>query len=258
MQSMPENRIVQVENLELKVPIFKPNDRHLLKNPMGFLSDLYFTHAKRRMVKILDNISFNLDMGQRLGVIGPNGAGKSTLLRTLAGIYAPTSGSVNIRGSVKGLFDITLGMNQEATGLENIYLRCLQMGLKLNEITSLITDIVNFSELEESIDNPFHTYSSGMRMRLAFAISTMVKPDLLLMDEWIGAGDANFRDKVKSRMDALVSNSRGLVLATHNTGLMKSLCTHGIVLSKGRNMFFGEIDEALDFYQQGRASGIII
>lgn len=255
---MPQDQIIQVKNLELKVPLFKPNDRHILKNPLGFLTDLYFTHAKRGIVTILDNISFDLNMGERLGVIGPNGAGKSTLLRTLAGIYAPSNGSVNIRGTVKGLFDITLGMNQEATGLENIYLRCLQMGLKLNEITNLVTNIVEFSELNESIDNPFHTYSSGMRMRLAFAISTMVKPDLLLMDEWIGAGDANFRDKVKSRMDNLVSNSRGLVLATHNTALMKSLCTHGIVLSKGRNMFFGEIDDALDFYVKGRASGVII
>ena len=255
---MPQDQIIQVKNLELKVPLFKPNDRHILKNPLGFLTDLYFIRAKRGMVTILDNISFDLNMGERLGVIGPNGAGKSTLLRTLAGIYAPSNGSVNIRGTVKGLFDITLGMNQEATGLENIYLRCLQMGLKLNEITNLVTNIVEFSELNESIDNPFHTYSSGMRMRLAFAISTMVKPDLLLMDEWIGAGDANFRDKVKSRMDNLVSNSRGLVLATHNTALMKSLCTHGIVLSKGRNMFFGEIDDALDFYAKGRASGVII
>lgn len=255
---MPENRIVQVKNLTLRVPMFKPNERHLLKNPIGFLGDLYFNKTKREMTTILDDVSFNLEMGQRLGLIGPNGAGKSTLLRTLASIYSPTSGEVQVRGTVKGLFDIALGMNQEATGLENIYLRGLQMGLKLNDIRALIPDIVDFADLEASIDNPFHTYSTGMRMRLAFSISTIVEPDLLLLDEWIGAGDAGFREKVKSRMDQLIANSRGLILATHNNGLMKSLCTHGLVISQGKILFLGDIKEALDFYHVGRTTGKIL
>ncbi len=255
---MPKGRIVQVENLTLQVPMYKPTDRHLLKNPIGFLSDIYLTRTKREMVTLLDNVSFNLEMGQRVGLIGPNGAGKSTLLRTLAGIYKPTSGSASVRGTVKGMFDIALGMNPEATGLENIYLRGLQMGLRLKEITPLITDIVEFADLENAIDQPFNTYSTGMRMRLAFSISTTVEPDLLLLDEWIGAGDANFREKVKSRMENLIAHSRGLILATHNNGLMKSLCTHGLIIAGGKNIFFGDINEALDFYHAGRTSGAII
>ncbi|MEE9570201.1 MAG: ATP-binding cassette domain-containing protein [Gammaproteobacteria bacterium] len=200
------------------------------------------------MVTILDDISFRLMPGERLGVIGANGAGKSTLLRVLAGIYAPTQGQVNVNGSVKGLFDISVGMHPEATGLENIYLRGLQMGLGLKRIKDLVEDVIAFSELRDDIDKPFNTYSTGMRLRLAVAISTMIAPDILLLDEWIGAGDARFRKKVKARMDALVEKSLGLVIATHNTGLMRSLCTHGLVLAKGKMVFCGELEDALDFY----------
>jgi len=148
------------------------------------------------------------------------------------------------------MFDISLGMNPEATGLENIYMRGLQMGLKLREIKELVPGIVAFSELEEAIDNPLNTYSSGMKMRLAFSVSTMVEPDILLLDEWLGAGDARFRAKVKQRMNGLVQKSRGLVLATHNTGLMKGLCTKGMVLAKGKMVFCGNLDEALEIHQQ--------
>jgi ABC-type polysaccharide/polyol phosphate transport system ATPase subunit len=112
----------------------------------------------------------------------------------------------------------------------------------------LIPAIVDFSELAEFIENPFNTYSTGMRMRLAFSISTMVEPDILLLDEWIGAGDAGFRAKVEGRMNRLVAQSRGLVLASHNTELMKGLCTHGLVLSKGKAVFYGALSEALDTY----------
>jgi len=241
--------LIEASNITLKVPVFRPDDRQLLGNPTRFLTDLYFSRTRRGIATLLDDISFTLSPGMRLGVIGANGAGKSTLLRVLAGIYAPTSGRLTVNGTAKGLFDISLGMNQEATGLENIYLRGLQMGLKLREIKTLVPEIVGFAELEDDIEKPFNTYSTGMRLRLAVSISTMIEPDILLLDEWIGAGDARFRDKVKARMDALVEHSRGLIMATHNASLMKSLCTHGLVLSKGRMLFFGNLDEALACYQ---------
>ena len=250
MNVAPSNSLplIQVRHLSLQVPIFQPADRHLLSNPMKFLTDLYFTNAKRHMVTILDDVSFTLQRGERLGLIGPNGAGKSTLLRVLAGIYASTSGELTLEGSVRGLFDISLGMNPDATGLENIYLRGLQMGLSLREITDLVKDIVEFAELSDVINNPFNTYSTGMRMRLAFSVSTILEPDILLLDEWIGAGDASFRDKIKVRMQKLISRSRGLVLATHNNNLMRNLCTQGLVLANGKVMFFGEIGSALEYY----------
>lgn len=177
-----------------------------------------------------------------------NGAGKSTLLRVLAGIYQPSSGRLVVSGSAKGLFDVSLGVIPEATGLENIYMRGLQMGLSMKQIKELVPEIVEFSELQEAINNPLNSFSAGMRIRLAFSISTMIEPDILLLDEWIGAGDANFRAKVKSRMEKLVEKSRELVLATHNTGLMKGLCTHGMVLDKGKMVYSGKLVDALEFY----------
>jgi len=240
--------LLRVENICLHVPIFQASDRKMLTNPGRFLTDLYLSRTKRGVVTILENISFELKPGDRLGIIGANGAGKSTLLRMLAGIYKPSSGSLTVNGTVKGLFAISLGMNPEATGLENIYMRGLQMGLSFKEIKAMVPGVVEFSELEDAIENPMNTYSTGMITRLAFSVSTMIEPDILLLDEWIGTGDAAFRDRVKARMDSLLQNSRGLVLATHNAPLMKSLCTHGLVLSKGKMIFYGELDEALDAY----------
>ena len=242
--------LLQVKNICLHVPIFRPYERNLLSNPGRFLTDLYFSRRKRDVVTILDGISFTLRPGERLGVIGANGAGKSTLLRLLAGIYHPSSGKLKVNGTAKGLFNISLGMNPEATGLENIYLRGLQMGLRLKEIKELVPDVIAFAGLEEAIESPLNTYSTGMGMRLAFSVSTMVEPDILLLDEWIGAGDASFRASVKARMDKLVEGSRGLILATHNNGLMKSLCTHGMVLDKGKMVFYGAMDEVLAYYAE--------
>lgn len=242
--------LIQVSNLSLAVPIFLPDDRQLLRNPRKFLTDLYLSRTHRGSVRILDGISMQLMPGERLGIIGANGAGKSTFLRVLAGIYAPTDGQVTVNGTARGLFDITLGMHPEATGLENIYLRGLQMGLGLKEIRSLVEQVIAFSELNDDIEKRFDTYSTGMRLRLAVAISTMIAPDILLLDEWIGAGDESFGKKVKTRMDELVQRSRGLIIATHNTTLMESLCTHGLVLAKGKMVFCGPLDEALQRYRQ--------
>ncbi len=246
--------LLEARNLMLKVPVFRPDDRQLMSNPARFLADLYFSRTRRGIVTLLDDVSLSLSPGERLGVIGANGAGKSTLLRLLAGIYRPTEGQLIINGTAKGLFDISLGMNPEATGLENVCLRGLQMGLKLSEIKQKVPDILAFSELEDAIEKPLNTYSTGMRLRLAVSISTMIEPDILLLDEWIGAGDANFREKVRARMNGLVEKSRGLVIATHNVGLMKSLCTHGLVLDKGRALFCGDLQEALEFYENHRKS----
>ena len=242
--------LIEANNIELQVPVFHTADRRIMSNPMSFLTDLYFSKTRRGLVRLINGLDLKLYSGERLGIIGDNGAGKSTLLRLLAGIYQPTSGHLNLNGTVKGLFDISLGMLPEATGLENIYMRGLQMGLKLSEIRELLAHVIEFSELEEHIDKPINTYSTGMKLRLAFSISTMIEPDILLLDEWIGAGDANFREKVKERMEGLVEQSRGLVLATHNTGLMKRLCTHGLVLDKGSVVFSGDVEDALNFYEE--------
>jgi ABC-type polysaccharide/polyol phosphate transport system ATPase subunit len=242
--------LMNARSLTLQVPIFRPDERVLRNNPTRLLYDLYVSRTKRAVKTILDGVSFTLRPGERLGVIGSNGAGKSTLLRLLAGIYVPSSGQLTVHGTAKGLFDVSLGMNQEATGLENIYMRGLQMGLGLGQIRAMVPDIISFAELEDAIDQPMNTYSSGMRLRLAVSISTIVEPDILLLDEWLGTGDAQFSKKVKKRMDSLVKKSRGLIIATHNTALMTSLCTHGLLLSKGKAIFYGDLKDALKYYKE--------
>jgi ABC-type polysaccharide/polyol phosphate transport system ATPase subunit len=245
--------LVEVEDLSFTVPIFKPGDRAIMRNPLRLLTDIYASRTRRSIKTILDGISFTLRPGERLGLIGPNGAGKSTLLRLLAGIYAPTSGRLTLNGTAKGLFDVSLGMSEEATGLENIYMRGLQMGMNLATITELVPEIIAFAELEDAIEQPLNTYSSGMRLRLAVTVSTMIEPDILLLDEWIGAGDARFSQKIRARMESLVEKSRGLILATHNEALMTALCTHGLLLSKGKLLFFGGMAEALERYSKAQS-----
>ena len=246
--------LLKADQVSLSVPVFQPPDRQIMTNPLRFISDLYLGKTHRGVANLLENVSLELVQGERLGLIGPNGAGKSTLLRLLAGIYAPTVGTLKTNGTVKGLFDISLGMNPEATGLENIYMRGLQMGFDLREVRELIPRILEFSELEPFIEKPLNTYSTGMRLRLAVTVSTMRPPDVLLLDEWIGTGDARFREKLRDRMNNLVEQSRGLILATHNVGLMQSLCTKGLVLDKGSVVFQGNLAEALDFYRDSDGS----
>ncbi len=240
--------LISALGVSLDVPVITPAERSILINPRQLLIDLYLSRTQRGVATLLNDISFNLEPGERLGIIGRNGAGKSTLLRLLAGIYTPSKGTLSVHGTAKGLFDISLGLSPEATGLENIYIRGLQMGLTIKDIKELIPSVLDFSELGDDIKKPLATYSTGMRLRLAIAVSTMIEPDILLLDEWIGAGDAQFNVKVKQRMMGLIERSRGLVIATHNTALMKSLCTHGLVLDKGRVAFVGDIGEALAFY----------
>ena len=241
--------LLNVENIGLDFPVLEPGERKLMTSPMKVLLDFYFVRSLRKPVTILDDLNFSVRPGERLGVLGHNGAGKSTLLRMLAGIYQPTRGTLTVNGSAKGLFDVSMGMSPNATGLENIYLRGLQMGMSLGVIKSKIPAVMEFTELGQDIHKIFDTYSSGMRLRLAFAISTMVEPDILLMDEWLGAGDARFKTKVKDRMDGLVEKSRALVLASHSIGLLKSLCTHGLVLEAGKQIYYGPLEDAIKHYE---------
>ncbi len=242
--------LIRAKHLAFSVPIFQPDERTLLSNPSRLLTDFYAVRTRRGVKSILEDVSFDFAPGERLGIVGANGAGKSTLLRLLAGIYTPTSGQLTVNGTPRGLFDISLGVNPEATGLENIYMRGLQMGLKLSEIKGLVPEIVAFAELEDVIEQPFNTYSTGMRLRLAVTVSTMIEPDILLLDEWFGAGDARFNEKVKKRIEGLVQRSRGLIIATHNEPLMKSLCTHGLLLSKGMVVAHGKLGSILKQYKE--------
>lgn len=189
--------------------------------------------AKGTIIRSLDHVSFELRPGDRVGLVGHNGAGKSTLLRTIGKVYEPTLGKVTIQGEVGSLVDISLGINKEATGRENIYIRGALLGLSQRQIEEHFDEIVEFSELGDFIDMPVRTYSSGMHLRLAFSVATTIRPEILLMDEWLSVGDAAFNKKVKNRMNELVDSSEILVIASHSRRLIESLCNRAMLFEHG-------------------------
>lgn len=174
-------------------------------------------------VTALHNLSLKLEPGDRLGVMGPNGAGKSTLLRVIAGIYEPTQGSVEVRGRIASLINISLGMELEASGYENIRMRGVMMGLSLKQIKSLEEEIADFTELGPYLNMPIRSYSTGMHMRLGFAVSTAVPADILLMDEWLSVGDEAFKIKAEKRLEEYVKKSSILVIASHSRETIEKL-----------------------------------
>jgi lipopolysaccharide transport system ATP-binding protein len=186
------------------------------------------------IVRALSGVTFELNDGDRVGLVGHNGSGKSTLLRVLAGAYEPIQGSVMVEGRVASMLNVWLGMDVEATGYENISMRAIIMGFRPREIAPLVDEIVAFSELGEYIDMPMRTYSSGMAMRLAFAISACISADILLMDEWLSIGDAEFSTKAAARLAKLVGKAKILVLASHDETLIRSHCNRLLRLSHGQ------------------------
>ncbi|MEM7466134.1 MAG: ABC transporter ATP-binding protein [Pseudomonadota bacterium] len=206
--------------------------------------------ADHIVVRALDGVSFDICDDARVGLVGFNGAGKSTLLRTIGGIYKPTSGSVELEGSVSSLTDISLGIDSEATGYENIVLRGLMMGLSRREATDLIPEIEEFTELGDYLNMPVSTYSSGMMVRLAFAVSTAIKPEILLMDEWIGAGDERFRQKAEDRLVRTVDRARALLLASHSEQLIRNVCSKAILIDQGQILIYDDADIVMDEYKR--------
>lgn len=197
-------------------------------------------------VSALQNISINIEDGDKVGLLGHNGAGKSTLLKVVSGLLPPTSGSVQIKGKVVPLLSMSLGLDNYSSGRQNIFLRAQLMGIHKELIQERLKNIEEFSDLGEYLDLPLRTYSSGMRMRLAFAIATSFEPEILVLDEWLSAGDTTFKKKASDRMNSLVDSARILVVASHSRNLIKRVCEKAIVLRHGRQIFVGSVDEALD------------
>jgi lipopolysaccharide transport system ATP-binding protein len=202
----------------------------------------------RVVIRALDKLSFNLQDGDRVGLGGHNGAGKSTLLRALSRVYAPTSGAAVIQGDVGSLIDISLGINPEATGRENIFIRGALLGFSKQEIESHLDSVIEFSELGDFIEMPVRTYSSGMHLRLAFAVSTVVRPEILLMDEWLSVGDENFKLKAEGRLAELVDATKILVIASHSRELIETSCNRAIWLEHGKIKMDGTATEVCAAY----------
>ncbi|MGV8839392.1 MAG: ABC transporter ATP-binding protein [Bauldia sp.] len=202
----------------------------------------------RVAVKALSGVSITLAEGDRLGLVGHNGAGKSTLLRVMAGVYEPVIGRVLASGKITSCFDLLPGLDLEDSGYENIVTAGLLFGMSHAEIESRIPEIEEFSELGEYLALPVRTYSSGMLVRLGFALATSVDPGILLLDEGIGAGDARFADRASRRLQSLVDRSRIMVLASHSDDLVRAWCNRAVLLEAGQIVEAGAVDEVLAAY----------
>ena len=254
---MPDasNKCTAVPELTLKkvsvsFPIYQSGSRSIKKRLLnrGTGGQLASDANNRIVVQALRNVSLSLRAGDRVALIGSNGAGKTTLLRVMAGIYEPSAGDVICRGRISPMFDIGLGIDSEISGYDNIRLRGLILGLSASEIESRIPDIVQFTELGDYLDIPVRTYSSGMMTRLTFAVATCFSPEILLMDEWIMAGDAGFLAKARHRVQSFVERANILVLATHNLEICQRWCNKAIWLERGEIKILGDIRSTLAAY----------
>ncbi len=227
---------VDLHNVGVAIPIFNSQNRSLKKTMMGMATGGRIgTDVKgKTFVQTLEGVTFHVGANERVGLVGHNGAGKSTLLRVLGKVYYPTTGTAKIKGKIGSLIDISLGIDTEATGIENIYLRAALLGIDKNYVTQELNNIIEFSELGDFVHMPVRTYSSGMHMRLAFAVSTMIQPDILLMDEWLSVGDESFQAKAEKRLTSLIEKSNILFIASHSRRLIEKCCTRAIWLEHGK------------------------
>jgi ABC-type polysaccharide/polyol phosphate transport system ATPase subunit len=248
---------LELTGVHVDLPVFTSRSRGLLNSVFRFAQRerarvesvgmfSYEVHALR-------GIDLRIREGDKVGLVGRNGAGKTTLLRVLSGAYEPTRGEIAIEGPVSSLTDLWLGMDQDANGYENIAMRAIHLGKSRAEAKDLVADVEAFTELGDYLHLPVRTYSSGMMLRLAFAISTAVAPQILLMDEMIGAGDAHFMGKAKSRMASLMAKVKILVIASHNDAIIRDFCNRAICLSEGRILFDGDVESCLAFYKEQAA-----
>jgi len=239
------SNIISVSGVELSYPVYSIR-AHSLRNTLANLAiggKLLKDGQDVIHVKALDHVSFSLDEGDRLGIIGHNGAGKTTLLKVLAGVFEPDRGRVEVKGRISSMIDISRGLDGDLTGRENMIAMGRLRGYTTKQILAKADEIIEFSELGAYIDLPVKTYSAGMMARLVFAVATNWDPDVLLLDEWIGAGDAAFQDKAKARMSSILERSRVLVLATHAVSLVHAVCNKLLVLDGGKQVYFGKVED---------------
>lgn len=234
---------VIARNLVIEFPIYAGKSLSLKSTLIraatgGFLAK---DSSDRVVVRAVNNLSFEFREGDRVGIVGHNGSGKSTLLRAIAGAYEPVSGTMDVSGRLATMLSIWLGMDLEATGLENIFMRATVMGLKRKEIEPLVDEICAFSELGDYIHMPLRTYSSGMAMRLAFATSTSFPADIVLMDEWMSVGDADFSQKAQDRLNGMINKAKILVLASHDDSLIRKNCNKIMKLEHGNMLELSEV-----------------
>ena len=222
---------IEITNVTVDLPIYGAHNMNLKGRVANFLAR---RETEVEIIRALDNVSLSIKDGERIGIVGPNGAGKTTLLRVMAGILKPSQGNVNIHGAVVSMIDQGLGMDPQCTGIENIFRRGIFLNQSTQQMEEHLDDIVEFSGLGDRIRHPLYTYSSGMRARLAFSIATSVKPEILILDEGIGAADEEFADRAATRLDAFLQNAGILLLASHSNQLIESWCNKKVRLESGQ------------------------
>lgn len=239
-------KVIELQNVSLDYYLDNEDSYSLKSALLNF-----YAKAKKpmsRTFRALNNISLDISKGEKVGILGLNGAGKTTLLRTISGIFEPTQGRVKINGKISPLLDFQTGFEEHLTGIENIKIRLMFLGLSKSEAEARIPEIVEFAELGDFIHQPVKTYSAGMSLRLAFATSTSIQPEILVADEVIGTGDAQFAYKAKMRLEEFLSRDSTMVLSSHSMDLVKNFCNRGILLSNGQIIADGSIDFAIHEY----------
>ena len=248
---------IELEQVNVDFPIFNASSRRLTNQLVRAATGGQVGKGEtgRVFVRALNNINLSVKSGDRIGIVGHNGAGKSTLLRLLSGVYEPSQGRLTSSGRITSLTDIGLGISPELTGRDNILIRGVIMGMSIKELRARTEEIIEFSELGEFIDLPVRTYSTGMSLRLAFSVSTITEPEVLVMDEWLSVGDESFQHKAEARIQSIVEASDILVLASHSRGLLERTCNRVIWLEHGTIRREGPTDEILDEYFNSAKSG---
>lgn len=241
---MSENEIViEFKDVTKSYKLFK-NDRQRLKS-------VFSKKANYKTKIAVNDVSFQIRKGESVALFGKNGAGKSTILKMITGVAYPTSGEITINGRVSALLELTAGFDPEFTGRENIYFRGQLQGLKNSEIKELEPGIIEFADLNDYIDQPVRTYSSGMKARLGFALNVSIRPEILIVDEALSVGDSEFRKKCMEKINEIVNEKDVTFLfVTHSTNVAKSFCKRGLVMRQGKLLFDSNIGEAIQFYEE--------
>lgn len=240
---MEKDFVIEFDNVTKIYKLFKNSKKRFLSI---FIKNVHYVPKKA-----VDNVSFKIERGEAVALLGKNGAGKSTILKIITGVVYNTSGEVKVKGRVSALLELTSGFDPEFTGRENIYLKGQILGLDDDEIRKLEPKIVKFAELEEYIDQPVRTYSSGMKARLGFSINVNIEPEILIVDEALSVGDEEFKKKCREKINQIVEKDNvTLLFVTHSTSVAKEFCKRGIVMKKGKIICDKEIDGAIEEYNK--------
>lgn len=234
--------IIEFENVTKIYTLYKDSKQQF--------AALFYRSKKLQKHKALDNVSLKIYPGESVGIVGNNGAGKSTLLKMITGVSFPDTGKITVQGRVAALLELTAGFSNEMTGRENIYLKGYLLGLKDKEIKGMEDRVVEFADLGEYIDQPVRTYSSGMKMRLGFAININIEPDILVVDEALSVGDANFKKKCKNKIKELIKSGTTVLFVSHNKDNVEEVCKRAIYLRNGSIVCDGTVDEVLKVYEE--------